>query len=47
MAFGERIGGTIKHRYTSRIMRGFAGSFSEKKREELEKLGTVKYVGEL
>jgi hypothetical protein len=46
MEFRERIGGTIKHRYTSRIMRGFAGSFSEKKREELEKLDTVKYVGE-
>lgn len=36
----------IKHRYTSRVMRGFAGSFSEEKRAELEKHEAVKYVGE-
>lgn len=35
----------IKHRYTSRVMRGFAGSFSEETRAELEKNEAVKYIG--
>jgi hypothetical protein len=36
---------SIKHRYDSRSMRGFAGSFSDDLRKELESSDTVKYVG--
>jgi len=36
---------SIKHRYDSRSMRGFAGSFSDDLKKELESSDTVKYVG--
>lgn len=34
----EGSGGSIKHRYNSKIMRGFAGTMSEETRSELEKV---------
>ncbi|GAA5894033.1 hypothetical protein JCM6882_007965 [Rhodosporidiobolus microsporus] len=40
----ESKGGSIKHRYNSKIMKGFAGSFSEDVKAELEKHEAVKYV---
>lgn len=36
----------IKHRYNSRIMRGFAGSFGDDIKRELEKNENVKYIGQ-
>ncbi|GAA5856576.1 hypothetical protein JCM8547_005873 [Rhodosporidiobolus lusitaniae] len=40
----ESQGGSIKHRYNSKIMKGFAGSFSEDVKAEIEKHPAVKYV---
>jgi len=34
----EGSGGSIKHRYDSKVMRGFAGSFSEDLKSELEQV---------
>lgn len=34
----EGSGGSIKHRYDSKVMRGFAGSFSEELKAELEQV---------
>lgn len=40
-----RITYSIKHRYEGRSLRGFAGSFSDDLKKELESSDTVKYVG--
>ncbi|BGP02197.1 Inhibitor I9 domain-containing protein [Rhodotorula toruloides] len=40
----EGSGGNIKHRYNSRVMRGFAGTMSEETKGELEKHPGVKYI---
>ncbi|ORY89074.1 hypothetical protein BCR35DRAFT_300873 [Leucosporidium creatinivorum] len=40
----ESSGGSIKHRYEGRSLRGFAGSFSDDLKKELESSDTVKYV---
>ncbi|KAK4050726.1 hypothetical protein OIO90_004948 [Microbotryomycetes sp. JL221] len=40
----EQSGGSIKHRYNSRSMRGFAGTFSDDLKAEFEKSDAVKYV---
>ncbi|KAL8278512.1 hypothetical protein RQP46_009004 [Phenoliferia psychrophenolica] len=40
----ESSGGSIKHRDNSRVMRGFAGSFNDDLKQELEKHPGVKYV---
>ncbi|BGP26598.1 peptidase S8 family protein [Rhodotorula toruloides] len=40
----EGSGGQIKHRYNSKVMRGFAGSMSEETKNELEKHPGVKYI---
>lgn len=37
---------SIKHRYNSRSMRGFAGQFDESLKAEFEKNEAVKYVGQ-
>ncbi|GJN92366.1 hypothetical protein Rhopal_005396-T1 [Rhodotorula paludigena] len=40
----EGSGGNIKHHYDSKVMRGFAGSFSEDLKSELEQHPGVKYI---
>ncbi|GAA6028954.1 hypothetical protein JCM8097_001523 [Rhodosporidiobolus ruineniae] len=40
----ESKGGNIKHRYDSKVIKGFAGSFSEDVKVEIEKHPAVKYV---
>ncbi|GAA5930714.1 hypothetical protein JCM3775_003847 [Rhodotorula graminis] len=40
----EGSGGSIKHRYDSKVMRGFAGLFSEDLKSELEQHPGVKYI---
>ncbi|POY72337.1 hypothetical protein BMF94_4639 [Rhodotorula taiwanensis] len=40
----ESNGGTIKHKYNSKVMKGFAGSFSDDLKAELEKHPHVKYI---
>ncbi|KAI5475128.1 hypothetical protein MNV49_001902 [Pseudohyphozyma bogoriensis] len=40
----ESSGGKIEQRYDSRIMRGFAGQFSEDLRKEFESHEAVKFV---
>lgn len=41
-----RVRYSIKHRYASKNMRGFAGTFSEEFKAALEKEDAVKYIGE-
>ncbi|GAA6062332.1 hypothetical protein JCM10212_006582 [Sporobolomyces blumeae] len=40
----EKNGGEIKHRYTSKVMRGFAGTMTEDLKKEFEQHPGVKYV---
>lgn len=40
-----RVRCSIKHRYASKNMRGFAGTFSEEFKASLEKEAAVKYIG--
>ncbi|BGP18682.1 hypothetical protein JCM10213_006904 [Rhodosporidiobolus nylandii] len=40
----ESKGGSIKHRYNSKVMKGFAGTFSDDVKAELEKHEAVKYI---
>ncbi|GAA6056536.1 hypothetical protein JCM3770_006866 [Rhodotorula araucariae] len=40
----EGSGGKIKHRYDSKVMRGFAGTLSEDLKAELEQHPGVKYI---
>lgn len=41
----EGSGGSIKHRYNSRVMRGFAGTMSEETKGELEKVSLEEEEG--
>ncbi|GAA6013704.1 hypothetical protein JCM10207_004826 [Rhodosporidiobolus poonsookiae] len=40
----ESKGGSIKHKYNSKIMKGFAGTFSEDVKAELEQHPAIKYI---
>ncbi|KAM0752469.1 hypothetical protein T439DRAFT_324560 [Meredithblackwellia eburnea MCA 4105] len=40
----ESSGGSIKHRYNSRILRGFAGTFSDDIKKQLESNPNVKSI---
>ncbi|GAA5897336.1 uncharacterized protein JCM6883_006661 [Sporobolomyces salmoneus] len=40
----EKSGGEVKQRYTSKVMRGFAGTMSEDLKKEFESHPGVKYV---
>ncbi|BGP57145.1 hypothetical protein JCM8202_005417 [Rhodotorula sphaerocarpa] len=40
----ESSGGQIKHKYNSRVMTGFAGTFSDDVKADLEKHPHVKYI---
>ncbi|GAA5938090.1 hypothetical protein JCM1841_003808 [Sporobolomyces salmonicolor] len=40
----EQSGGEIKHRYASRVMKGFSATMDEKTKTELESHPGVKYI---